>query len=92
MKGHPWDELADSAKDFFDAGGFTPDAEFDDEPIDKNSQRRRLTDLRRRTEERLDWKRMYGDLQFDDMEDDRVMKDSDNADYFDDPTDDVIDD
>ncbi|MDO9477414.1 MAG: hypothetical protein Q7L07_11945 [Pseudohongiella sp.] len=92
MKGHPWDELADSAKDFFDAGGCTPDAEFDDEPIDKNSQRRRLTDLRRRTEERLDWKRMYGDLQFDDMEDDLVMKDSDNADYFDDPTDDVIDD
>jgi hypothetical protein len=92
MKGHPWDELADGAKDFFDAGSFTPDTEFDDEPIDKNSQRRRLTDLRRKTEERLDWKRMYGDLQFDEMEDDLVMKDSDNADYFDESADDVIDD
>jgi hypothetical protein len=91
MKGHPWDELADGAKDFFDAG-FTPDTEFDDEPIDKNSQRRRLTDLRRRTEERLDWKRMYGDLQFDDMEDDLTMRDSDNANYFDETTDDVVDD
>lgn len=92
MKSHPWDELTDSSKDFFDAGGFTPEAEFDDEPLDKNTQRRRLTDLRRSTEERLDWKRMYGDLQFDDMDDDRFMRDSDNADYYDESADDVIDD
>lgn len=92
MKGHPWDELADGAKDFFDAGGFTPDTEFHDEPIDKNSQRRRLTDLRRRTEERLDWKRMYGDLQFDEMEDDRVMKGSDKTNFIDETVADVIDD
>jgi hypothetical protein len=35
---------------------------------------------------------MYSDLQFDEMEDDLVIKDSDNADYFDEPADDVIDD
>ncbi|MDO8910200.1 MAG: hypothetical protein Q7W55_17060 [Pseudohongiella sp.] len=92
MKSHPWEELTDGSKDFFDAGSFTAEAEFDDEPLDKNTQRRRLTDLRRSTEERLDWKRMYGDLQFDDMDDDRVMRDSDNADYYDESSDDVVDD
>ena len=92
MKSHPWEELADGSKDFFDAGSFTPEAEFDDEPLDKNTQRRRLTDLRRSTEERLDWKRMYGDLQFDEMDDDRFMRDSDYADSYDESTDDVIDD
>lgn len=91
MKSHPWDELTDGSKDFFDAGGFTPEAEFDDEPQDKNTQRRRLTDLRRSTEERLDWKRMYGDLQFDEMDDDRFMRDSDNADHYDESADDVLD-
>lgn len=92
MKSHPWEELTDGSKDFFDAGSFTPEAEFDDEPLDKNTQRRRLTDLRRSTEERLDWKRMYGDLQFDEMDDDRFMRDSDYADSYDESADDVIDD
>ena len=91
MKSHPWDELTDSSKDFFDAGGFTSESDFDDEPLDKNTQRRRLTDLRRRTEERLDWKRMYGELQFDDMDDDRLLRDSDEGDYYDDSSDDPID-
>lgn len=91
MKGHSWDELNDSAKDFFDSGAFLPDAEFDEEPQDKHGQRRRLTELRRRTEERLDWKRMYGDLQFDDMEDMRFSDDRFSADYTDDG-DDLIDD
>jgi hypothetical protein len=35
---------------------------------------------------------MYGDLQFDEMEDDLVMKDSDNADYFDESADEVVED
>lgn len=91
MKSHSWDELADSSKDFFDAGGFTPEAEFDEEPQDKNTQRRRLTDLRRSTEERLDWKRMYGDLQFDEMEDDPRKLEMENADYYDDLMDDTDD-
>ena len=91
MKSHPWDELNDSAKDFFDSGAFLPDSEFDEEPQDKHGQRRRLTELRRRTEERLDWKRMYGDLQFDDVEDMRFTNDSFGAEDFDD-SDDLIDD
>lgn len=92
MKSHPWDELNDSSKDFFDAGGFVPEAEFDEEPQDKHMQRRRLTELRRRTEERLDWKRMYGDLQFDDMDDDRFFRDEISSvdEYYD--TDDITDD
>ena len=68
MKGQPWDDFSDSAKDFFDANGFLPEADFDEDASDKRSQRRRLTELRRRTEERLDWKRMYGELQFDDLD------------------------
>jgi hypothetical protein len=50
MKSHPWDELNDSSKDFFDSGGFMPEADFDDEPLNKHAQRQRLTELRRRTE------------------------------------------
>lgn len=92
MKSHPWDELNDSSKDFFDAGGFVTEADFDEEPQDKHMQRRRLTELRRRTEERLDWKRMYGELQFDDMDDDRFFRDEIDSvdDYYD--TDDMTDD
>lgn len=75
MKSHPWDELNDSSKDFFDAGNFLPETEFEEEPLNKHAQRQRLTELRRRTEERLDWKRMYGELQFDDMDDDRLLRD-----------------
>lgn len=68
MKSHPWDELNDSAKDFFDSAGLMPEAGVEDDIHDKRLQRRRLTELRRRTEERLDWKRAYGDLQFDDLD------------------------
>jgi len=65
MKSHQWDDIADNAKDYFDSGAFIADSE-PDELHDKRIQKRRLTELRRRTEERLDWKRMYGELQFDD--------------------------
>lgn len=91
MKGHSWDELNEGSKDFFDAGGFLPESEFVDEPQDKHGQRRRLTEMRRRTEERLDWKRMYGDLQFDDMDDHKFMRDDMSADSYTD-SDDMIDD
>lgn len=70
MKSHSWDELNESAKDFFDSTGFLNDSELEEESNDKHGQRRRLTELRRRTEERLDWKRMYGELQFDDLDND----------------------
>lgn len=91
MKSHPWDELNDSSKDFFDAGGFVSENDFDDEPLNKHAQRQRLTELRRRTEERLDWKRMYGELQFDDMDNDRVFRDDFGVDEHED-ADDLIDD
>ncbi|MGM0633270.1 MAG: hypothetical protein ACQETO_08845 [Pseudomonadota bacterium] len=68
MKSHAWDELNDSAKDYFDSAGLIPDSGVAEDVDDKRSQRRRLTELRRRTEERLDWKRAYGDLQFDDLD------------------------
>lgn len=91
MKSHPWDELNDSSKDYFDAGGFTSEAEFDEGPQDKHLQRRRLTELRRRTEERLDWKRMYGELQFDDADEyHHLLDDSNGADDYD--SDDLMDD
>ena len=84
MKGHQWDDIADSSKDFFDSGAFIPEAEIEDEATDKRLQKRRLTELRRRTEERLDWKRMYGDLQFDDTVDDvRYSANYDADDYGD---------
>ncbi|MGB4248285.1 MAG: hypothetical protein WBJ75_11250 [Pseudohongiellaceae bacterium] len=90
MKSHQWDEIADPSKDFFDSGAFIPETELE-EPNDKRLHKRRLTELRRKTEERLDWKRMYGDLQFDDDNDDVNFKDTYDVDDFDD-FDDALDD
>lgn len=90
MKSHQWDEIADTSKDFFDSGAFIPETELE-EPNDKRLHKRRLTELRRRTEERLDWKRMYGDLQFEDDNDDVNFKDTYDVDDFDD-FDDALDD
>lgn len=85
MKSHQWDDIADSSKDFLDSGAFIPDSDFD-EPNDKRLQKRHLTEMRRRTEERLDWKRMYGEFQFDDDDSDvNVRQSLDIDDYsFDD--------
>jgi hypothetical protein len=83
MKSHQWDDIADTAKDFFDSGAFIPEAEIE-EPNDKHGHKRRLTELRRRTEERLDWKRMYGDLRFDDDGSDLNFKDNYASDDYDD--------
>ncbi|GGG54344.1 hypothetical protein GCM10011403_09370 [Pseudohongiella nitratireducens] len=90
MKGRSWDDFSDSAKDYLDAG-MLADTEFEDEPETKHGQRRRLTELRRRTEERLDWKRMYGELQFDDLDDERLW-DDDQISYQYDNADDMLDD
>lgn len=68
MKSYPWDELNDSSKDFFDSIGAMPESGIEEDINDKRLQRRRLTELRRRAEERLDWKRNYGDKQFDDLD------------------------
>ncbi len=90
MKGRSWDDFSDSAKDYLDAG-MLADTEFEDEPETKHGQRRRLTELRRRTEERLDWKRMYGELQFDDL-DDQHLWDDDQIRFQYDDAEDMLDD
>ena len=86
MKSHQWDDIADSSKDYLDSGAFIPDSDFD-EPNDKRVQKRHLTEMRRRTEERLDWKRMYGDMQFDEMDDQNFSGDSFSDEYTDDADD-----
>jgi hypothetical protein len=90
MKSHQWDDIADTSKDFFDSAGFIPETELE-EPSDKRVHKRRLTELRRRTEERLDWKRMYGDLQFEEDGGDQNFKDSYEVDDFDDYDDNLDD-
>lgn len=90
MKGRSWDDFSDPAKDYLDAGMLV-DNDFEDEPDTKHGQRRRLTELRRRTEERLDWKRMYGELQFDDLDDERLW-DDDQISYQYDDAEDMLDD
>lgn len=82
MKSHQWDDIADSSKDFFDSTAFMPESDFD-ESNDKRVQKRRLTELRRRTEERLDWKRMYGELQFDEDGNEVNIKHSFDVDDYD---------
>ena len=82
MKGRSWDDFSDSAKDYLDAG-MLADTEFEDEPETKHGQRR--------TEERLDLKRMYGELQFDDLDDERLW-DDDQISYQYDNADDMLDD
>lgn len=79
MKSHTWDELNYSAKDFFDSTGFLPENDFEEDANDKRQQRRRLTEMRRRTEERLDWKRMSGEMQFDDLDYYDDLDDLDNV-------------
>lgn len=76
MKSHQWDDITDASKDFFDSGAFIPETDIEEPAADKHMNKRRLTELRRKTEERLDWKRMYGDMQFDDDGDDSHFKDS----------------
>ncbi len=84
MKSHQWDDITDASKDFFDSGAFIQEAEMEEPAQDKHMNKRRLTELRRKTEERLDWKRMYGDMQFDDDGDEMNLKDSYEVDNFDD--------
>ncbi len=90
MKSHQWDDIADTSKDFFDSAAFIPETEID-EANDKRVHKRRLTELRRRTEERLDWKRMYGDLQFEEDGNDQSFKDSYEVDDYDDYDDNLDD-
>lgn len=82
MKSHQWDDIADTSKDFFDSAAFMPETELE-EPSDKRLDKRRLTEMRRKTEERLDWKRMYGDFQFDDDGEELNLRNSVEIDDYD---------
>lgn len=64
MKEEHWDEGEDGAKEFFDSVGALQHHELD-EQAEKRLRKQRITELRRRAEERLDWKRISGDFDFD---------------------------
>lgn len=69
MIGHPWDESGDNAGDFPESSGHAADVDSDENaPGDRHRQKHRLTELRRRAEERLEWKRMHGAGYFGDLD------------------------
>ncbi|MDX1490633.1 MAG: hypothetical protein R3332_05065 [Pseudohongiellaceae bacterium] len=74
MKSHQWENIGDVSKDFFDSVGYSDSEAEIEEASEKRLNKRRLTELRRRAEERLDWKRMSKEMDFDD--------DSDDDEYF----------
>ncbi|MEX2130102.1 MAG: hypothetical protein WD772_01340 [Pseudohongiellaceae bacterium] len=70
MKEEHWDEPEDSAREFFDSVALLHHPVFD-EQAEKRMRKLRVTELRRRAEERMDWKRIAGEYDFD-MEADNV--------------------
>jgi len=64
MKEEHWDESEDNAKEFFDSVALLNHPAFD-EQAEKRMRKLRVTELRRRTEERMDWKRITGEYDFD---------------------------
>ncbi len=63
MKEQESTESLEDSKDFFEAGAVLPEEEFEPQVKANGSSKARLTELRRRIEERLDSKRI--DLEFD---------------------------
>ena len=63
MKEEHWEEPEDTGKEFFDSVAVLQNHEVDDQ-TDKRMRRQRITELRRRAEERLDWKRIAGEYDF----------------------------
>ena len=64
MKEHKWDAAVETGQDIFGASLTHEDETADQRVIEKN-RKSRLTDLRRRIEERLDSKRIS--MEFDDF-------------------------
>lgn len=64
MKEQQWEDADDGAKEFFDPAAALQSGELG-EPIDKRIHKQRVTELRRRAEERKDWKRITGEYDFD---------------------------
>ena len=63
MKEEHWEEPEDTGKEFFDSVAVLQNHEVDDQ-TDKRMRKQRITELRRRAEERLDWKRIAGEYDF----------------------------
>ena len=64
MKEEHWDESEEVAREFFDSVAALNNPEFD-EQTEKRMRKQRVTELRRRAEERMDWKRITGEYDFD---------------------------
>lgn len=61
----------DDSKEFFDAAAILTDddtEDSDDEPVSAASSKNRITELRRRIEERLESKRINHEYDFDDLD------------------------
>ncbi|MEX0617584.1 MAG: hypothetical protein WDZ76_04235 [Pseudohongiellaceae bacterium] len=82
MKEQHWDDIGDSSREYFDSVAVLQDVEPD--PLGKRLQKQRLTELRRRTEERLDWKRIAGDYEFDDLDQQEFSEDYQDPAFYDD--------
>ena len=64
MKEHKWDAAVETSQELFGAS-ITPEEETGDVGVMEKPRKSRLTDLRRRIEERLDSKRIS--MEFDDF-------------------------
>lgn len=64
MKEEHWEEPEEGAREFFDSVALLQNPEFD-EQAEKRARKLRVTELRRRAEERLDWKRIAGEFDFE---------------------------
>ena len=64
MKEHKWDAAVETSQDIFEAS-LTHEDETADARVIEKTRKSRLTDLRRRIEERLDSKRIS--MEFDDF-------------------------
>ena len=68
MKEQQWDESIEISKDYIDAAGLLPDDEDAEIKVKNKPGKSRMTDLRRRIEERLDSKRIDHEYDYDDLD------------------------
>lgn len=71
MKEPQWDDSIDDSKEFFDAAAILTDDDADDteeEAVKAVSSKNRITELRRRIEERLDSKRIAHEFDYEELD------------------------
>ena len=68
MKEQPWDSNTDANRDFVESGVLAVGDEVENEPLPVSSKNR-VTELRRKIEERLDSKRIAREIDNFDMDD-----------------------